>query len=1299
MAKSKKYISSKVKRKFAVGGPYKDVEAELYNPNADRTIYQAADQPSTILQQQQEAMLQQQAAANKSMYQNQLNAELARNQAQQQQTANLIEEEKTARKAEEQKQKQALATQATKGATKLGKEAAKNFTLNPDGKFINTALQSGSYYSPTWTSTTAAPTAPITAAPIVGTESVGTGALTGSIAPAGAVEVGQNLATTTSTGADVAGKAASGASLGSAAAGIGLGLAGEGLGMYATYKQRKEDDAAKRSQYYRDTDYTRREALGQIGKSTLKGAGIGVGAGTTLGLGVGSVPAGVVGGVIGGVAGLGYGVGKALHEERLTKSEADRGIKIGNKRIGKKLLFGDENVYSAAKDPYEIAKAQYQDSLEKQAQLASAMDAASLASRTTEVNTGFNVKGSNMAKYGGSIEYLKGGIAKPLPRGAKEYIGNKHEEGGIDLPGNINVEGGETEQDNYIFSATLKLPTGLTYAQAHKNLLASGASSEEIKQLALSQEAAAGRNPNQIKTMKFAKHGGSLKYENGGPELNYFTSGQFAKDQMLKNPEIINTGRSKEYWQAVDCIQDPESCIGGKRTKASIAETFAKRRNYNMRNFALGYNKNGARYGADQNAYNMFMLNREDYLKAEDPDSMKYLMQTYQQRNPDGTIYNSQYVENPDIRNKIEKPFTPEEIAYYKGETNNPDTYNIVYDERLTPTIKVGGRSKDYWQNLSEECYRNPGSCTSQEKKYALRHIVRNFNGRLRNEILNLPYNNLSYEEFVDKMSKDRMKSSKDYLNPSRNEGLIYSEGLEFIPSKEEFEFYKGLRSNPDSEIYNPNIGTTIPKGERMSAELPGMGTAVNFTPTSATEYSAEAAKNLPKTTKAREAFNKLQNKLKEKAIQKAENNKIYNAPTLPEVVINSPNSQQENLNLIQGKDVTKIQGPTSNLELAQYNLSEINMKPGVSTFVPDEIANQIEDNKIYQGTDLPEVVINASRPKTNTQVVTTKKDPTEGMTKEQRLDYYRKQRNLPEGTVMLPPTVAGSKAQKDMLLNEDKEFGNFQSNIEPIVESNENLNTENKKNYKMEFPPPPKYIPTKSTNNIGLLQTIPAAFAMGRPINVSPISPALASGYVQAGSIGKVNLGRVQMNAERAANQQNAAAINQALQNMSGPGAIAGMVAAKTKADQQNLAIAQAEQNANVGLAAKEQELNTGISRFNVGSTMQAQTTNAGIAQQNAARIQQANQFNEQLKYTKNVENRDQMLSALDRATAAIVQNNLANKQLDATERLASIYDAYNAYNRYLEASQKEPEKKKFGGVKKYVSRLGDLKNVKYKV
>jgi hypothetical protein len=260
------------------------------------------------------------------------------------------------------------------------------------------------------------------------------------------------------------------------------------------------------------------------------------------------------------------------------------------------------------------------------------------------------------------------------------------------------------------------------------------------------------------------------------------------------------------------------------------------------------------------------------------------------------------------------------------------------------------------------------------------------------------------------------------------------------------------------------------------------------------------------------------------------------------------------------------------------------------------------------------------------------------------------------------------------------------------------------------ELPPPPKYIPTKSTNNIGLLQTIPAAYAAFNPINVKPIAPSLATGYVTPGAVGRTNIGRISLNTYRGENQGNLSAMNQALQNMSGPGAVAGMLAAKTKADQQSLAIANAEQNQNTALAAKEADLNAGISKFNVGNAMQAQTTNAGIAQQNAARMQQAMQFNTQLKYAKDVENREQMLGALDRGTAAIVQNNLANRQLDATERLAGVYDAYSAYNRYLGATQaqnnaakKEEDKTnqvaKFGGVKKYVSRLGDLKNVKYKV
>jgi hypothetical protein len=266
------------------------------------------------------------------------------------------------------------------------------------------------------------------------------------------------------------------------------------------------------------------------------------------------------------------------------------------------------------------------------------------------------------------------------------------------------------------------------------------------------------------------------------------------------------------------------------------------------------------------------------------------------------------------------------------------------------------------------------------------------------------------------------------------------------------------------------------------------------------------------------------------------------------------------------------------------------------------------------------------------------------------------------------------------------------------------------KRDYTMELPPPPKYTPTEFNNRIGLLQTIPAAYAIANPINVKPIAPSIAAGYVQPGAVGRTNIGRISYNTERAANQGNLSAMNQALQNMSGPGAVAGMLAAKTKADQQNLAIANAEQNQNVGLAAKEAEMNTNISRFNVGNAMQAQTTNAGIAQQNAARMQQANQFNTQLKYAKDVENREQILGALDRGSQSIVQSDIDKRRLQSTERLAGIYDAYQAYNRYLGATQaqnnatkKEEDKTnqvaKFGGVKKYVSRLGDLKNVKYKV
>ncbi len=503
MAKPKKYISSKlkVKRKFVLGG---DTEQELYlNGN---TTYQAVDLPTAMLQHQFDANEQLKAKQNTAIFGNQMARQMDYLQDLNADIEKRKKAEETARQQQAEADKQAVNQQVTQTAGKAGKQIAKDYKA---GLFNTVTPVASNYYSPTWAPTTPAPVAPVGPAPVMIDPALqATTSTTGELF-AGAPTVGQNLATTTTT----SGFGQTAAAIGKSVGGAALVAAPAIVGQIASNQLNKADDRQMkregRSQYYDDTEYSRKEFNAQMLKSTGKGATIGgtigsaipiPGVGTGLGMAIG--------------AGIGAGVGaiKATHQRRMTKDENERGVKIGNKRFGKKLLFGEENVYDENLDPTVIEKRNREAQLKAMTETANAMDNATLSSMTQyDTNTGFNV-----ARYGGKIEYLQGGIAKPLPRGAKEYIGKSHEEGGIDLPNNIEVEGGETEQNNYIFSKHLKLPTGISYAQAHKNLLKSGASSEEIKQLALSQEAAAGRNPNEIKTMKFAKYGGPLKYEDGG---------------------------------------------------------------------------------------------------------------------------------------------------------------------------------------------------------------------------------------------------------------------------------------------------------------------------------------------------------------------------------------------------------------------------------------------------------------------------------------------------------------------------------------------------------------------------------------------------------------------------------------------------------------------------------------------------------------------------------------------------------------------------------------------------------------
>ena len=123
---------------------------------------------------------------------------------------------------------------------------------------------------------------------------------------------------------------------------------------------------------------------------------------------------------------------------------------------------------------------------------------------------------------------LPGGMAKPIPGSdAIEFKGRSHEQGGIMIDPNTEVEGDETMdkvtmknggKNDYFFSQHLKLG-GKSFAQRHKDILKNGGSQKDIDALAKVQEKKAGRNPNTVKLGA----GGYKMYLDGGVGIDgYF---------------------------------------------------------------------------------------------------------------------------------------------------------------------------------------------------------------------------------------------------------------------------------------------------------------------------------------------------------------------------------------------------------------------------------------------------------------------------------------------------------------------------------------------------------------------------------------------------------------------------------------------------------------------------------------------------------------------------------------------------------------------------------------------------------
>ena len=120
----------------------------------------------------------------------------------------------------------------------------------------------------------------------------------------------------------------------------------------------------------------------------------------------------------------------------------------------------------------------------------------------------------------GGAKALPGGMVAPIPgTDAVEFMGQTHEEGGIMMDPQTEVEDGETMDKvtikrggkrDYFFSSHLK-KAGRSYADMHKDVLAMGGTQEDVDMLARMQEKSAGRDPNQV-----AKLGGVVEYNTGG---------------------------------------------------------------------------------------------------------------------------------------------------------------------------------------------------------------------------------------------------------------------------------------------------------------------------------------------------------------------------------------------------------------------------------------------------------------------------------------------------------------------------------------------------------------------------------------------------------------------------------------------------------------------------------------------------------------------------------------------------------------------------------------------------------------
>jgi hypothetical protein len=204
-------------------------------------------------------------------------------------------------------------------------------------------------------------------------------------------------------------------------------------------------------------------------------------------------------------------------------------------------------------------------------------------------------------------------------------------------------------------------------------------------------------------------------------------------------------------------------------------------------------------------------------------------------------------------------------------------------------------------------------------------------------------------------------------------------------------------------------------------------------------------------------------------------------------------------------------------------------------------------------------------------------------------------------------------------------------------------------------IPGDPRNRDVNATMLAGLGQLIPAGYAMFNPYKIG-------AGVQGTAAIQGALLPRMNMNQERASAIDTNVAMTNAIRNTNtGPGGLAMMLASNRKLDEQMLKIAKQEQDANKELAGKEAQLGQAASQFNAENELKRQM------------------FNADFKQKERQYKREEFIGALDTAMrniAGIVKDDRAFK---SQERLAKALDETGSYDRFTiyEALEKEAKRK----------------------